>query len=81
MTLRRAGARVFAGLALASLVVGSTFMAWALISPARGPFWSATPGEGYFWVRTLALVLLLPMTLIAVLAFSTVARLLSPRVS
>ncbi len=77
MTVQQALARLFTVLALASLAAGSTFIVWALVAPAHGPFWSAGPeAGGKLFVRTLAVVILLPLTLVAVLAFGTAARLL-----
>ncbi len=80
MTIRQGLAWLFTVLALASLAAGPTFLVWALVSPSHGPFWSAGPeAGGKFFVRTLAIVILLPLTLVAVLAFGTAARLMRRR--
>jgi hypothetical protein len=79
MTVRQALAWLFTVLALASLAAGSTFIVWAEVSPTHGPFWSATPEEGAFLVREFAIPILLPLTLVPVLAFGTAARLLWQR--
>jgi hypothetical protein len=77
VTVRHALARLFALLALAALAAGSTFIVWALVSPTHGPFWSAGPeAGGVLFVRTMAVVILLPLTLVAILGFGIAARLM-----